>query len=784
MNALKIISKKYNWKVVVLFSITIIILIVSIIIINSSNYEKRKLKASIYKNDIRINEFMAANSSIIEAPDKPGLFPDWIELYNQLNFEVDISGLYLTDNFANPTKFRIPDGITIPAGGYQMFWADGNLAAGGCHTNFKLNKEGEEIVLVDRDGITLIDKIIFSDQKNDISTGRLSGQDDKWYHFDVPSPGQLNEVSTSRVVITPVTGSYSGPIRVTLSSDIPDSTIYYSFGGWDPQTSQEENSYEPPCYYYDPQIYTGAFVVDTTVSIIARAVAPGYCWSVPSSATYLIDEKSDFPVCCLMTREPGGLWNTPDLEPFYHIQPPSDHKRGIYHNPQGRGKAWERPVDLIYFPDLENENIIYKNIGLRIHGNSTRSYLHPKHYFRIYFPQEAPFNNPIFPGNPVSSFRRLIMGAKGCPWHSCDMRQLHLLITEQIFMDIAREFGVKCPFSTHIRLFVNGTDWGIYNISERVDRYYMKDHFNSRKDLIQDEIKKEDAFLKLAEYINHSISNLEKKDDSWFIVNYSDDPEGEGGYLEIKEGGNAAFAAWSEVTRFWHSHDLAIPDNYDYFKNMIDINSFTRWIIVTCYLNDIDYLENFYFARRSAGGDTRWFLIPWDPGPALIGESSILKRTIEDDEHLPLGNLLRNPEYRVYFLNMFKSLMNGTGSSRSLLYHIEEWESRLEDELYRTVRTADIFCRGKGLTKWDAEKAIHNWKKKLKDLKKKAQNRPDTMKNCAGGLWACFSSSEYDADKDGYNDYKEIFIHGTNPLNPYDHPESNEREGPVRQSGH
>ena len=58
-----------------------------------------------------INEFMADNKTAIEDPDEAGEHPDWIELYNGSHETVTLSGLFLTDDLSDPTKWRIPEAV-------------------------------------------------------------------------------------------------------------------------------------------------------------------------------------------------------------------------------------------------------------------------------------------------------------------------------------------------------------------------------------------------------------------------------------------------------------------------------------------------------------------------------------------------------------------------------------------------------------------------------------------------------------------------------------------------
>jgi hypothetical protein len=65
-------------------------------------------------NGLVINEFMADNERTVEDPDEAGEYADWIELYNGTDEPVTLSGLFLTDDLAEPTKWQIPVVVTGP----------------------------------------------------------------------------------------------------------------------------------------------------------------------------------------------------------------------------------------------------------------------------------------------------------------------------------------------------------------------------------------------------------------------------------------------------------------------------------------------------------------------------------------------------------------------------------------------------------------------------------------------------------------------------------------------
>ena len=141
-----------------------------------------------------INEFMANNAMTLEDPDEPGEFPDWIELYNRGAAPIDLGGMYLTDDLTDPTKFRIPDSLTIPAGGFALFYADNDPEQGPFHVNFKLSRNGESIGLFDSDatGNQPIDTCTFTSQVVDVSQHRYLDGGETWTKFHLPTPNRAN----------------------------------------------------------------------------------------------------------------------------------------------------------------------------------------------------------------------------------------------------------------------------------------------------------------------------------------------------------------------------------------------------------------------------------------------------------------------------------------------------------------------------------------------------------------------------------------------------------------
>ncbi|GAB4312124.1 MAG: hypothetical protein Kow00127_02520 [Bacteroidales bacterium] len=155
---------------------------------------------------LRINEFMADNESAVQ--DEAGEYDDWIEIYNAGEETIWMGDKYLSDNPEIVGKWRFPD-ITLPAGAFLLVWADNDPGQGELHANFKLNKDGETIILSDNmmTGFQTLDSISFGPQKADTSYGRYPDGEESWMLFPNPTPGSTNTLQSISIITAPGTSS-------------------------------------------------------------------------------------------------------------------------------------------------------------------------------------------------------------------------------------------------------------------------------------------------------------------------------------------------------------------------------------------------------------------------------------------------------------------------------------------------------------------------------------------------------------------------------------------------
>jgi hypothetical protein len=190
---------------------------------------------------LRINEWMADNSGFIRDPADNDR-EDWFELYNPTARVVDLADWSLTDTPANPARFLIPAGYTVPAGGVLLCWADGEPEqnAGNrpnLHVNFKLEKNGEAIALHAPDG-TLIDAVTFGLQSADFSEGRYPDAGPTIGVMSAPTPQGSNAPPPQAPAILSITAQGSNLVLIMQATTgfgyVVEYTDHLTFPFWTP----------------------------------------------------------------------------------------------------------------------------------------------------------------------------------------------------------------------------------------------------------------------------------------------------------------------------------------------------------------------------------------------------------------------------------------------------------------------------------------------------------------------------------------------------------------------
>ena len=466
------------------------------------------------QSPVVINELLASNTH--GATDPQGEHEDWIELRNLTGVAVDVGGMYLTDDPADPVRWRIPAGTTIAANGYLLIWADNDVADAGLHASFSLGADGESVALYDTDGATLLDAVGFGPQFTDVSYGRFPDGTGDWFAMGDPTPGQQNVRGYEGVVAKPEfsrrRGFYDAVIQVTIACATEEAEIYYTTDGSDPYSPDRGLAGATATRYREP------LRISKTTCLRAAAIRSGWRASAIETHTYFF--LRDIVGQSLSHESPGPGWpignvnsqvidygmdpdvvNDPQYKDFMDdalLAIPSvslvtdlanlfNAQSGIYVNASREGRQWERPVSVeLLRPDgAEGFQI---DAGLRIRGGFSRGGENPKHSFRLFFRSEygaSKLKYPLFDDEGVAEFDNLdLRTAQNYAWslHSSNPGSKNTLLREVFCRDIQGAMGRPYTRSRFYHLYLNGQYWGLYQSQERSEASYAEAYFGGNRD--------------------------------------------------------------------------------------------------------------------------------------------------------------------------------------------------------------------------------------------------------------------------------------------------------------
>ncbi len=567
-----------------------------------------------------INEFSASNESGLR--DEDGDTSDWIEFYNDSDETAVLTGYSLSDDPKEPTKWVFPE-VSIPAKGFLIVWAsDKNRTGEEMHTNFGLSKSGEAIVLSDPEG-SVVDRVDFDKQFEDRSYGRRPEVGD-WIFFDTKTPGEPNSVVSS---IAPLRFSIPGgfhpkPIGLEITTADSRFEIYYTIDCSTPTRSSIK--------------YSGAITIATTTIIRARTFRGESMEGPIVTHSYFIEPYGKLPSLSLVVA-PEDL---------------NDASYGLLTHTKERGDLWERNASLEYLNEASREFGV--NCGVRIHGGISRTF--NKNSFRIYFSSrygEPELNFPLFHKSPVASFKRLVLSA-GSNDTIVDTRPIHAdvwsLVRDALMNELFREAGVRSIGQRPARLYLNGKSWGIYWIKERIDKYFVRDHFGY---------------------------------DEFDLLKHDHGVEAKVGDIE----------EWEELNEFLMTRPLNIEENYETVAEKIDLESLIDNHIIEMWAGNVDWPHNNHYQLRPRIKEGKWYWIPWD-SDVVLGSPYVVfadydmydhvsgnHRLFVDWSTLHFRSLLANSHFRIRFVRRATELLETVLNPSYVESLIEDLAEELREEI-------------------------------------------------------------------------------------------------------
>ena len=380
-----------------------------------------------------------------------GEYPDWIELHNPTGTAVDLFGYGLTDDPARPFKWTFP-AVALEPGAYLMVFASGkDKQEDFIHTNFKLRRSGEQILLTAPGG-EAVDSIELGEIPVDFSLGRKN--DATWGLFALPTPAAENTTPvfpgfTDVVSMMPVGGVFDRLPKVELTSENAAAVIRFTTNGSVP--TADSPSFKTPI----------RALFDKTLVIRARSFLDGQPASKVITQTYLSGRMFSMPVISLTTA-PDNLW---------------DEQTGIYtpgNNANEGGRVanywneWERPVHVEFF-ESDGTLGFQLDAGIRMFGWGSRSDSQKSLSIMARDRYGTPeIEYPVFPGHPITSFKSLVLRAAGS-----DSRSNGTFFRDPFATSLMKERNVDIQAMRPAVVFLNGDYWGIHNIREKMNEDYL-----------------------------------------------------------------------------------------------------------------------------------------------------------------------------------------------------------------------------------------------------------------------------------------------------------------------
>ncbi|MBN1299944.1 MAG: CotH kinase family protein [Melioribacteraceae bacterium] len=330
------------------------------------------------------------------------------------------------------------------------------------HTNFKIDADGESLILTAPDN-TITDSVSFGSIPENISYGRLPDGGTNWMLFYQTTPGYgNNNVGYNDFANDPLFshsgGFYNQGIRLSLSTNSINENIRYTLDGSDPDANS--------------LLYSGPIQINSTTVVKAKTFGQGLIPSGIVAQTYLVNEYHVLPVFSI-SSDPKNFFDTDS---------------GIYvmgKNYQGSNpyyganfwQDWERPVHVEFFePDGEFGFSI--NAGAKILGGWSRA--HPQKALGIFARSkygDGEIDYQLFPDRPFQSFESFVLRNCGNDWG-------RTFYSDAMMQGLVENIGVDGMAYRPCVVYINGEYWGILNLREKQNEHYIADHFDIDPDSI------------------------------------------------------------------------------------------------------------------------------------------------------------------------------------------------------------------------------------------------------------------------------------------------------------
>lgn len=464
--------------------------------------------------------------------------------------------------------------------------------------------------------------------------------------------------NAASLVFLPEGGFYKDSIEVQLSCN--GGTIYYTLDGSTPGLKSKR--YKSP--------------IKISQSTVIRAIAYQNNKRVGLyTQSYFVNEPSTELMIISLAVPPNLLFNK---------------KVGLFMPGEHPGKNnWKMPSANFWknkevlcnaeFFEPNGYMVCDQLCGLRVFGGISR--LFPQKSIALSAREKygnKKFDYPIFGKNAPKKFKHLVLRNSGSDWGKSHFR-------DALITSLVKKWDIDIQDYRPAQVYINGKYWGIYNIREKINRYYIASHHGVNKD---------------------SVDLIEHKN-------------------IIKYGSIRYYAA---LLKFIHNHDFKSDYSLQLLDKMMDVDNFMNYQITEIYCDNQDAGGNIrYWRPHNKNGRWRWILFDTDFGFGLHNPDAFRMNTLalHTDPKGPswpnppwstfiLRKLLNNESFRIKFITRFCDHLNDSFSPKATKQAIDKIYNRLVNEMPRHLK------------RWNLDTAM--WAEQVDIIRNFGEKRPDYMR--------------------------------------------------------
>jgi hypothetical protein len=548
-----------------------------------------------------INEAMTSNTKYL--PQNGAEHYDWIELKNNSKNVIHLGEYTLTTSQNTPDMYKLPD-VDLNPGEYYIIMASGdaNLSNNSYkHANFKL-ADVESLYLYHQGQIG--DAAFLAEIPVNYSLART----DKggFVYSATPTPKAANTsgyyMVSAAVKSSIEAGVYNDIDKLTVALETQGKT-YYTLDGSRPNANSA--------------VYAGPINVNKTMTIRAVTIEPRKVPGSIATFSYIVNENHVFPVVSVAMN-------------------PADFKKL-------QGDPWRMGVEFASHVDLFEEGKGFSiDCGFQLFGGSTRGL--PKKSFELNFRSEygpGLLHYQVFENRDFSVFNKLVLRSGSQDYVSAYFRD----ILGSEIMDQSETVEVQAYKS--IVLYINSKYWGVYDIREKVDEYFVATHYN----------------------VTPKTANVVRAD------------------LNVSAGSNRGVYA---IVNYAGTHDMTLDANYKYITDRLDIDSYIDFWVAENFVTNNDIINTRYISSPDHDSgkynmvfydlDFAWYNYTKDYYQFMVNPAGMSALKVST---MLMRNLILNADFKGRFLERLKLNLEGIWSEANVNAKIEMLYQKMKPEMAR-----------------------------------------------------------------------------------------------------